>query len=136
MPTYYSITRGIDRETEDEYIKDKSGRKTLLTPVLTFKSQRRFLFGRALIYSFSFLFKNNCGKSGRPCRNNATCLSGFTPKGYRCSCTLGFEGENCEYGKYGRRIQHIATAHSIGKISLNIEHLVAEVQTWSIVQCK
>ncbi|XP_022805205.1 low-density lipoprotein receptor-related protein 1-like [Stylophora pistillata] len=30
-----------------------------------------------------------------PCKNNATCQSGFTKKGYRCLCTVGFEGPLC-----------------------------------------
>ncbi|XP_022806742.1 uncharacterized protein LOC111343816 [Stylophora pistillata] len=30
------------------------------------------------------------------CKNNATCQSGFTDKGYRCLCTAGFKGQNCD----------------------------------------
>ncbi|PFX16288.1 hypothetical protein AWC38_SpisGene19441 [Stylophora pistillata] len=33
-----------------------------------------------------------------PCKNNATCQSGFTKKGYRCLCTVGFEGPLCGKG--------------------------------------
>jgi len=40
--------------------------------------------------------ENKCGKIGGKCENNSTCQSGFTQKGYRCSCTTGFEGEHCE----------------------------------------
>ncbi|XP_066022881.1 uromodulin-like [Pocillopora verrucosa] len=39
--------------------------------------------------------KNACDKNSH-CQNNATCQSGFTLKGYRCLCPLGFEGERCE----------------------------------------
>ncbi|XP_078374803.1 uncharacterized protein LOC144658271 [Oculina patagonica] len=38
---------------------------------------------------------NACGKA--PCKNNAICQSGFTSKGYRCLCTSGFTGEDCEH---------------------------------------
>jgi len=40
--------------------------------------------------------ENHCGKPQEKCQNNATCLSGFTSKKYRCVCSPGFEGENCE----------------------------------------
>ncbi|XP_022808884.1 uncharacterized protein LOC111345856 isoform X3 [Stylophora pistillata] len=30
------------------------------------------------------------------CKNNATCQSGFTDKGYRCLCTAGFKGQSCD----------------------------------------
>ncbi|XP_078349745.1 uncharacterized protein LOC144634603 [Oculina patagonica] len=30
------------------------------------------------------------------CRNNATCQTGFTDRGYRCLCDDGFEGDDCE----------------------------------------
>ncbi|KAL9970874.1 hypothetical protein ACROYT_G023327 [Oculina patagonica] len=39
--------------------------------------------------------KNACGKNPR-CYNKATCQSGFTDKEYRCLCTPGFAGEQCE----------------------------------------
>ena len=35
-----------------------------------------------------------------PCKNNATCQSGFTDTGYRCLCTAGFKGRTCDNGKY------------------------------------
>ncbi|XP_066026048.1 fibrillin-1-like [Pocillopora verrucosa] len=38
--------------------------------------------------------ESNCVQN--PCKNNATCQSGFTKKGYRCLCTAGFEGPICE----------------------------------------
>ncbi|KAL9953745.1 hypothetical protein ACROYT_G041208 [Oculina patagonica] len=31
------------------------------------------------------------------CKNNATCQTGFKDKGYRCSCTPGFQGPECQY---------------------------------------
>ena len=45
-----------------------------------------------------FFFQSNCVQN--PCKNNATCQSGFTKKGYRCLCTAGFEGPICERGKH------------------------------------
>ncbi|CAH3188619.1 unnamed protein product, partial [Porites lobata] len=38
--------------------------------------------------------RNACGN--KPCKNKATCQIGFTGKGYRCLCTVGFEGEHCK----------------------------------------
>ncbi|KAL9954064.1 hypothetical protein ACROYT_G041555 [Oculina patagonica] len=32
-----------------------------------------------------------------PCKNKATCQTGFTDKGYRCLCTPGFQGQQCQY---------------------------------------
>ena len=49
------------------------------------------------IFLFFSSFQNACDKNP-PCQNNATCQSGFTIKGYRCSCPPGFEGEHCEKG--------------------------------------
>jgi len=40
--------------------------------------------------------ENKCGRNGGKCKNNSTCQSGFTHKGYRCSCTTGFKGEHCK----------------------------------------
>ena len=34
------------------------------------------------------------------CKNQATCQTGFTAKGYRCLCTAGFKGEYCEIGEF------------------------------------
>ncbi|XP_078351653.1 uncharacterized protein LOC144636339 [Oculina patagonica] len=31
-----------------------------------------------------------------PCENNSTCQTGFTDKGYRCLCTAGFHGHECQ----------------------------------------
>ena len=52
-----------------------------------------------LVISFQcvFVLQNACDKSPQ-CQNNATCQSGFTFKGYRCSCLSGYKGEHCEKG--------------------------------------
>ncbi|KAM7445022.1 hypothetical protein ABFA07_006409 [Porites harrisoni] len=41
--------------------------------------------------------KNAC--ANKPCKNKATCQTGFTGKGYHCLCLVGFEGEHCESGR-------------------------------------
>ena len=46
--------------------------------------------------SFFSLSKNACLKNS--CKNNATCQTGFTGKGYRCLCTAGFTGCHCKKG--------------------------------------
>ena len=33
-----------------------------------------------------------------PCRNNGTCIDGID--GYSCKCKQGFNGTNCEIGKW------------------------------------
>ena len=45
-----------------------------------------------------FFCQSNCVQN--PCKNIATCQSGFTRKGYRCLCTAGFEGPICDRGKH------------------------------------
>ena len=44
-----------------------------------------------------FMLQNACVKN--PCKNNATCQTGFTTKGYRCLCFPGFTGQDCENGE-------------------------------------
>ena len=48
------------------------------------------------VYLFVFLCQSNCITN--PCKNNATCQSGFTDKGYRCLCSAGFKGQTCDEG--------------------------------------
>ena len=43
-------------------------------------------------------FQNAC--FGQPCVNNATCQTGFTQKGYRCICPVGYTGEQCQMSLY------------------------------------
>ena len=54
-----------------------------------------------IIISFSipFLSKNACKKN--PCKNNATCQTGFTDRDYQCLCVdgSGFKGHDCDEGK-------------------------------------
>ena len=64
----------------------------------------RYLSLHLSFVNFFFLLQNACDKNSH-CQNNATCQSGFTLKGYRCLCPLGFEGERCEIGK--SRSQHL-----------------------------
>ena len=50
-----------------------------------------------VIHVSSFWLQSACVKNH--CKNNATCQSGFTEKGFRCLCTAGFKGQNCDQGK-------------------------------------
>ena len=52
-----------------------------------------------------FFCQSNCVQN--PCKNNATCQSGFTKKGYRCFCTAGFEGLICERGKHNSNVDSL-----------------------------
>ena len=70
-------------------------------PLIIKTSVRSFIYQSfntsIFLLLFFFSFQNACGKNP-PCRNNATCQSGFTIKGYRCLCPPGLEGEHCEKG--------------------------------------
>ena len=48
----------------------------------------------------NILFQNACSNS--PCKNNGTCQSGFTKKGYQCFCTSGWTGGQCQDGKLSK----------------------------------
>ena len=46
------------------------------------------------IWRFS---QNSCVST--PCLHNATCLGGYTARGYVCECQDGYSGEQCEKGR-------------------------------------
>ena len=72
-------------------------------------------------------FQHKCRKRNRlECRNNSTCQSGFTQKGYRCFCAAGFEGEHCENGNYVTSNIHSCYKYHLAQISLNVKHLGLE----------
>ena len=56
----------------------------------------------AFIDDFSLSIESACVHS--PCKNNATCQTGFPNKGYRCLCTAGFQGQDCQNGEEGGRL--------------------------------
>ena len=65
---------------------------------------------------------------GWKCKNNSTCQSGFTQKGYRCSCTTEFEGEYCEKGNYVTpNIPFDHVNYHLEKTSLSIKHSAVEI---------
>ena len=49
------------------------------------------------IFCFLFPIKSAC--ANKPCKNDATCQTGFTEKGYRCLCPAGFDGPECKNGE-------------------------------------
>lgn len=51
-----------------------------------------------LFLFFSFLLQNFCASN--PCSNNSTCQTGFGKRGFRCLCSRGYVGDNCELGKW------------------------------------
>ena len=62
----------------------------------TFK--RHFFIILFIVYFFLIIiFQNACSRAR--CNNNAICQSGFTSKGYRCLCSVGFAGAHCEQGE-------------------------------------
>ena len=40
----------------------------------------------------------NCSETPGPCQNGGTCMD--TDTGYRCQCSSGITGTNCELGEY------------------------------------
>ncbi|KAL9953469.1 hypothetical protein ACROYT_G040891 [Oculina patagonica] len=50
------------------------------------------------------------------CKNNATCQTGFTDKGYRCLCFPGFTGQDCESGQ--ALVWEMVQANSLSKKNL------------------
>ena len=57
-----------------------------------------------LLDFFIFSIKSAC--TSNPCKNNATCQTGFTERGYRCLCVIGFTGHECGVGKYYLKKNH------------------------------
>ena len=52
-----------------------------------------------MFLSFSSLSSRQSACITNPCKNNAKCQSGFTDKGYRCMCSVGYKGLTCDEGK-------------------------------------
>lgn len=49
------------------------------------------------MYHFLIISGNICEKDD-PCENGATC--GYTHGGYICKCPIGWQGDDCNKGKY------------------------------------
>ena len=73
------------------------------------KSPTRRCSQTKIIPSCNLLFQVAC--RSYPCKNNGTCQSGFTEKGYRCLCPAGWMGTNCEDGKKTWPSHTIAVLH-------------------------
>ena len=54
---------------------------------------------KEILRDVCFLFLSQNGCANKPCKNKATCQTGFTGKGYRCLCPAEFDGDHCENGK-------------------------------------
>ena len=52
-----------------------------------------------MFLSFSSFSSRQSACITNPCKNNAKCQSGFTDKGYRCMCSVGYKGLTCDEGK-------------------------------------
>ena len=52
-----------------------------------------------------FLLQNHCASN--PCPLNGRCQTGFTDKGYRCVCPVGFTGQNCSKGIFYSILPHM-----------------------------
>lgn len=73
--------------------------------------------------------------SSNPCLHNGTCMDNI--RSYTCSCTSGYEGDNCELGKFSTstilksysfleaRMGNLCTSYPV---CLNLEHI------WSLVK--
>ena len=76
-------------------------------PLFTFIIQQvgvnNCFFWKVLIHSciasdlLCLFLKNSC--TSMPCLNHGTCQSVFDPHGYRCFCTAGFTGTQCDKGR-------------------------------------
>ena len=74
----------------------KSCCTTTITRSLTQHGESQLISRLGSTNAIFSLSKNACLND--TCKNNATCQTGFTDKGYRCLCTVEFTGPQCNTG--------------------------------------
>lgn len=62
--------------------------------------------------------KSACVSS--PCKNHGTCQAGFTDRGYRCLCTAGFGGHDCEISEIQSAAVPTSERRVLSPSSLNV----------------
>ncbi|XP_078381971.1 uncharacterized protein LOC144664667 isoform X3 [Oculina patagonica] len=78
------VSMNIGPPIQDEFVCELSNSDHLLHPN-DLKQREGFMYLGT---------ENPCYSN--PCLHNATCLNGFTDKGYLCECQAGYTGEQCE----------------------------------------
>ena len=81
---------------------------------------------------FLFLYQSACAK--KPCKNNSTCLSGFTDKSYQCLCSAGFKGRTCEEGKI--RLHVISFMEEMSVFPSVTKNSLYKLHGWSVGEVK
>ena len=76
---------------------------------------------------FSILDIDKCASS--PCQNGGTCTN--MVNGYNCTCTAGYDGENCEHGNNAFLLKSASYHITILLYEMPIDHwtnLIIEIQ--------
>lgn len=81
-------------------------------------------FYNCYTYFLLILVLQACGSS--PCQNDAICFDGLNG-GYLCRCLVGYEGANCETGKYIGRARNrsvLPTCVSLREVLSNFKRFL------------